>query len=38
LYREERAAFGAARIDGERPYEELCEWIAADVWRSLTKR
>ncbi len=35
LYRKEAAAFGAARVDGELPHDDLCELIAQDVWRSL---
>lgn len=31
LYREERVRFGAERLDGERPTEELCAQIAASV-------
>jgi thymidylate kinase len=32
LYSEERPRFGAVVLDGERPREDLCAEIAADVW------
>jgi thymidylate kinase len=35
LYREEYARFGAMRLDGERPREELCAEIAREVWQAL---
>jgi thymidylate kinase len=35
LYREEHASFGAKRVDGERPQEELCAEIGGDVWSAL---
>jgi thymidylate kinase len=34
IYREEYAAFGARRLDGERPRDELCAEIAAEVWNA----
>lgn len=35
VYRSEHAALGVARLDGERPAEELCALLAEDVWRLL---
>jgi thymidylate kinase len=35
LYREEAAALGTRRLNGERPREEICAEIAEDVWRAL---
>lgn len=35
LYGEEAKSFGVRRLDGERPREELCALVAAEVWRGL---
>lgn len=35
LYRTEQKRLGIMRIDGERPREEICAEIAAEVWRRL---
>lgn len=35
LYAEERDAFGAKRLDGTRPKDELTREVVEDVWRSL---
>jgi len=35
LYREEQQRFAVRRLDGERPRDELCAEIAADVWQAL---
>jgi thymidylate kinase len=35
LYREEHERFGADRLDGSRPPDELCSHIAERVWRTL---
>jgi thymidylate kinase len=35
LYRQEAAAFGVRRLDGERAEGELCEAIATEAWRKL---
>jgi thymidylate kinase len=37
LYRELHGRFGVRCLDGGRPREELCELIAAAVWRSLPR-
>jgi thymidylate kinase len=34
-YRDEAAALGVVRLDGDRPREELCAEIAETVWRAL---
>lgn len=38
LYRHYAAQLGIRVLDGERPRDELCAEIAADVWRSLHRR
>jgi hypothetical protein len=35
LYREEHERLGIRRLDGERPRDELCAEIAAEVWLAL---
>jgi thymidylate kinase len=37
LYREEAAAHGVRRLDGERGRDELCALIASEVWRASAK-
>jgi thymidylate kinase len=36
LYREECARFGALRLDGELPQDQICTMIATEVWRTVT--
>jgi thymidylate kinase len=38
LYREEAAWLGVAVLDGQRPKEELCAEIGAEVWAALADR
>jgi hypothetical protein len=37
-YRAVATAFGALRLEAGRPRDELCEEIAEDAWRALTRR
>jgi len=36
LYREECARFGARRLDGELPQDQICTMIATEAWRAVT--
>ena len=36
LYREECARFGARRLDGEQPQDQICTMIATEAWRAVT--
>jgi thymidylate kinase len=35
LYRAEREGLGVTLVDGDRPQEQICAEIAAEVWRRL---